>query len=326
MTGRFFVGMAKTIAGNRGAGSLEWRALRTLLAIALLAAAACGKPPKKSGQNACDGATPPANDASRHLVSGGLTRVYRVHYPPSYDDHHPTPLVLDFHGLTMDKDGEAWLSHTPQKADSAGFIDVLADGVGNSWNAGDGCCDPAEQQGVNDVQFVSDLLDELERDYCVDARRVYVTGFSNGGFLANRLACDLSGRIAAIAPVAGVNPRTNAECKPSRPVPVLHFHGDADPIVPYAGGGGFVGAQQSVDDWAARDGCDATAATTFQKGDATCVTRTRCSGGAEVTLCTIANGGHTWPGGSPMPVLGNTSTDLSATDAMWTFFAAHPLP
>jgi polyhydroxybutyrate depolymerase len=149
---------------------------------------------------------------------------------------------------------------------------------------------------------------------------------SNGGFLSHRLGCELSTRIAAIAPVAGV--MGIPTCTPARPVPVMHFHGTLDPLVPYSGGSplGFPSVPVTNDGWAARNACTGSAQQTYQKGDATCMTHDQCAGGVSVTLCTIDGGGHTWPGGLPVPVLGKTSTDISATDAMWDFFQKYKLP
>ena len=210
------------------------------------------------------------------------------------------------------------------ETDSAGFIAVHPQGTGNpaSWNAG-ACCSPANDNMVDDVGFVRAMLDKLELDLCVDNARIYSTGMSNGGFLSHRLACELSDRIAAVAPVAGVNGVMT--CTPKRPISVMHFHGTADPLVSYTGSNGLPGAEQTVSDWAMRDHCTDSPLESFRKGDSHCITYKKCDGGAEVILCTVDNGGHTWPGGTAIPGLGNTTTDLSATDAMWDFFLRHPM-
>src|SRR6185312_9540613 len=125
-----------------------------------------------------------------------------------------------------------------------------------------------------------------------------------------------------VAGVLGV-----ATCNPSRPMPVMHFHGTQDPLVPWDGSTslGFISVMDSFHGWAMRDGCTGNAVVTYSQGDASCSTYQECAGGADVTLCTIEGGGHTWPGGTPVPSLGFTSTDINATDAMWTFFSAHHL-
>jgi polyhydroxybutyrate depolymerase len=144
---------------------------------------------------------------------------------------------------------------------------------------------------------------------------------------AHRLACERASTVAAIAPVAG--PLMLDGCAPSRAVPVLEFHGTADPVVPYDGGG--VASAGPVKDtiafWEKTDVCtDASASTVYMKGDTTCTAKTACAGGAAVELCTIALGGHQWPGGTSSGPYGNLSTDIDASAAMVDFFKAHPLP
>jgi polyhydroxybutyrate depolymerase len=311
----------------------------------VLALAACGRDPAAPGDDDDDGIADAAADASGAdapvaatctgksaqpldavwtLTHAGLPRSIRVHVPASYDPTHPTPVVMDFHGYTMTAQSQEDVSKLPAKADTAGFISVHADGTGapQGWNGG-ACCGTPATTNLDDVGFAMALLDELEARLCVDADRVYATGFSNGGFLSHRLACEAADRIAAIAPVSGVMGIDT--CAPSRPVPVMHFHGTSDTIVLYDGGGltGYRSAPATVADWAVRDGCTGEPVETFGQGDARCVTHATCAGGAEVTLCTITGGGHTWPGGGYFPG-GHISTDLSATDAMWDFFVAHP--
>jgi polyhydroxybutyrate depolymerase len=274
----------------------------------------------------CEGKSTQPLDSIWMIEHAGMTRTIRVHVPASYDPARPTPVVLDFHGYTMSAQAQEDMTRLPAKSDAAGFISVTPDGTGSlrGWNAG-ACCGTPAQTGLDDVGFVNLLLDQLEARLCVDTRRVFATGFSNGGFLSHRLACEASTRIAAIAPVAGM--MGIDDCNPTRAVPVLHFHGTADTIVPYAGGGasGFRSAADTDAGWAMRNGCDAATIETFARGDSRCVSHAGCDGGSEVTLCTITGGGHTWPGGGYFPG-GHITTDLSATDAMWAFFAAHPMP
>ncbi|HEY2748909.1 MAG TPA: PHB depolymerase family esterase [Polyangia bacterium] len=275
----------------------------------------------------CTGLSAPAMaDDTWTIMSGGLSRTAEVHVPSSYDPTVGMPLVLDFHGYSSNGTEEALLTLMNNKADAVGFISIHPEGTSSSWNAG-ACCGQAVTDMVDDIGFVKDLLDNAAGKLCVDTHRIYVTGMSNGGFLSNRIGCELADRIAAIAPVAGVDGMPT--CMPSRPMPVIHFHGTADPLVPYNGDAtmGFISVADDFAGWAMRDGCtDAMPATTFTNGDSSCASYLNCAGGAQVTLCTVQNGGHTWPGGTPVPSLGYTTTDLSATDAMWSFFQAHPLP
>lgn len=274
---------------------------------------------------ACTGKSSQPLDAIWTLTHSNLQRSIRVHVPASYDPTRPTPVVLDFHGYTMSAQSQEDMTRLSEKSDEAGFIAVHADGTGSprAWNGGD-CCGTPASTGLDDVGFVMALIDELEARLCVDPARVYATGFSNGGFLSHRLACERADRIAAIAPVAGVMGIDS--CTPSRPVPVMHFHGTSDNIVPYNGGGftGYRSAPITVAEWAARNSCAGPAVETFANGDSRCMTHENCAGGVEVTLCTITGGGHTWPGGAYFPG-GHITMDLSATDAMWDFFVAHPL-
>ena len=268
----------------------------------------------------------PDSDVGYTLVHDGLERQYRLHLPEGYD-RAPTPLVFNFHGFTSSPTAQEYYSVMDETADREGFAVVYPQGTGApaSWNAG-ACCGSAVADEVDDVGFVSAMIDAIGESVCLDHARVYSTGLSNGGFLSYRLACELSDRIAAIAPVAGVMGMET--CEPSRAVPVLHFHGTADALVPYDGGGatGFPSVDATVSDWAERDGCTGDPVVTFEDGDARCEAWSGCDQGSAVELCTIDGGGHTWPGGRVPAVVGVTSDDLSASERMWDFFAAHPLP
>ena len=278
---------------------------------------------------ACTGKPALAGDLEWTLASGGHDRTFHVHGPPSYDPAKPAPAVLNFHGYTSDGLQHAAYTGMLRKSDEAGFIAVHGEGVGSkqSWNAG-ACCGEAQASNVDDVALVRQLLDELEAKLCVDDKRIFATGLSNGGFLSHRLACEVADRIAAIAPVAGV--LGVPSCAPSRPVPVMHFHGTYDTLVPYGGVDDgqrkFPSVEATVDGWAQRDGCTDEARTIVDRDDVTCTTRDACAAGAEVTLCTVDGGGHTWPGAIPFPVLGKTTQAIRATDAMWEFFQRHPMP
>jgi polyhydroxybutyrate depolymerase len=285
------------------------------------APASDARPPSTS----CTGKTAQPLDSTWTVPSGGQNRAMNVHVPASYDPSVPTPVVFDFHGYTSDAAQEDILTHMNQKADSAGFVSVHANGIANSWNAG-ACCGTAASTHVDDVGFVSAAIDALEAKLCVDTHRVFATGMSNGGFLSQRLGCELSDRIAAIAPVAGV--LGVPTCNPSRPVAVMEFHGTADTLVPYNGNPSinYPPVPDTFAGWAKRDGCTGSPVQTYSKGDTQCQTYQTCAAGVTVTLCTVTGGGHTWPGGTPVPFLGHTTTDISATDAMWDFFKTQPLP
>ncbi len=275
----------------------------------------------------CSGKSAQPRDAVWTIDAGGLQRVVNVHVPASYDPSHGVPLVLDFHGFTSDSVQEIILSRTDAKSDAVGFISMhpLGVGVPRSWNAG-ACCGYAAMAHVDDIAFVRALLDTAAAKLCIDPHRIYATGMSNGAFFSHRIACELGDRFAAVAPVAGTLGMPT--CTPVRPMPVMAFNGTADLLVPYNGDPvlGFPPVLDTFHGWAMRDGCTGNPVVTFEHGDARCETFEQCTAGATVTQCTIEGGGHTWPGGLPVPALGYTSNDISATDAMWTFFAAHPLP
>jgi len=266
--------------------------------------------------------------------SGGKKRTALVHVPDKYDPTQGAMLVLDFHGFMSAGWQEALLTRMSQESDQRGFIVAYPEGISASWNAGD-CCGTAWTDAVDDVKFVRDLLDHLEQKWCIDKKRIYATGMSNGGFFSHRLACDASDRIAAVAPVAGVLGIAPEKCNPSRPVPMIDFHGSADGMVPYDGGTPLVpqlglglvfrSVPETMDFWHKKNGCSAFEQVIYEAGDARCVRWADCKGGVDTVHCRIEGGGHTWPGGLAIPA-GKTSKDISATTTMLDFFEAHPMP
>lgn len=264
---------------------------------------------------------------TRTLEHDGETRTFHVHIPPSYQSGVPMPVVFNFHGRTPVAFGEAStqqqsVSKLYAKGDEAGFIVVNPQGLSEAngeqtWNAGQ-CC--TADSSRDDVGFVEAMLDVLATTLCVDERRVYSAGLSNGGMMSHRLACELSDRFAAIAPVAAYNGA--GACNTARPVPVISFHGTDDPLVAY----GL--AVLANDGWVERNGCNPEPQETFRNGDSHCDTYAGCNGGAEVVFCTVDGGGHTWPGGLDLSSFGfgKTTQDLSANDAMWELFERHALP
>jgi polyhydroxybutyrate depolymerase len=147
------------------------------------------------------------------------------------------------------------------------------------------------------------------------------------------LACQLADRIAAVGSVSGAYLLPLDECRPARPVPLIAFHGTADPIVSYAGGPSaafalpFPAVPEWIAAWAGRHGCAAIPVPLPARGEASGVQYTGCQGGADVTFYTIQGGGHAWPGSDPLPpfIVGHTTQDIDATAMMWAFFSQHPL-
>ena len=277
---------------------------------------------------------------SRSIDLGGLKRSYVVHVPKHHGENATVPVVLALHGATMNGPMMAWFTDLNHKADDAGFIAVYPNGTGKRsslfWNGGK-CCGSAVKENVDDVGFIDALLDDLMRSYPVDARRVYVTGMSNGGIMAYRLGAELSHRIAAIAPVAGSMGTEIISLH--RPVSVLHFHGTKDEFLPFEGGKGpksvtgthFLSVDQSIGVWVKANGCDEPPRVELlsKSGDEMTVTRKTYGpgrDGAEVVLVAIEGGGHTWPGKkSPAKILGKSAMNISANDLMWEFFQRHEL-
>ena len=158
---------------------------------------------KPSSKNQCAGKSNKTGISRINTWSNGLLRTARVYVPKSIKKNKPSMVVLNIHAFLATPLMQETLTHMHTVADEKGFIVVSPGGVANSWNGGN-CCGTSFFDLVDDVKFISDLLDNIESTYCVDKKRVFATGMSNGAFLTHRLGCELSHRIAAIAPVAGV--------------------------------------------------------------------------------------------------------------------------
>ena len=278
--------------------------------------------PDAPAATACSGKSAQPSNATWQIAG----RDVEVHVPASYDPTRPTPIVINIHGLSSSGNDQAELTHMIAASDAHGFIAIHPDGTGSprGWNGGD-CCNPAAASNVDDTAFFAAVLDEAEAKLCADVDRVYAIGMSNGGFMANRLGCELSDRLAAIGAVSGVLGIDS--CTPSRPMPVFHVHGTSDFIIPFGGGGvnGNISVEDSIAGWVARNHCTAAPVETYDHGDAICTTVGGCDGGADVVLCTIDGGGHQWPSGESTGLFnGKLSDDLDTTEAAWTFFQAHP--
>lgn len=252
------------------------------------------------------------------LVLRNYPRWFHVHIPPSYRSGVPMALVFNLHGLGSDLAQQKTLSAMSTKADEAGFIVVYPQAGASVWNINAG------EIGDIDVNFFREMIVYLERKLSIDPTRIYVTGFSNGGGMAHRLACDLSDRIAAIAPVAGAH-LPDEPCQPERPVPVLAIHGAADNIVPYVHEKLGHNIPQWAADWAARNGCDPTPS--FQEHDGISVkTWQHCDSSATVIVYLLEGVGHTWPGSPIGDLWGPNTQDFAANDVIWEFFQEHPMP
>lgn len=260
-------------------------------------------------------------DSMLSIHSAGLTRTFLVHLPPSYGTQFQA-LVINYHGYDNTAQRTAQHTNMGAEADKAGFILVFPQAVDSppSWDAGIGHYGPTGD--ADDVQFTRDLISYMEHNYCVDTHRIYVTGYSEGGGMAYRLACELSQQIAAFATVEGAFYHVPGGCNPSRPVPFLEIHGQADQLAPYGGnpGLGMASVQTILNLWLGIDQCQNTSKVIFQKADVTGIEWPDCAPGTGVEHYRISDGGHTWPGSSPQPSLGFTTQTIDANVVIWNFF------
>ena len=282
------------------------------------------------------------------LVHDGLTRKYKAHVPPNYDKNTKTPVVIYIHGGGGSSEGSK-NDGLYAYSDKYDFILLSPAGTGVLkdrllvWNLGPYLINGniqnhpnyASEHNTDDIGFLSKMIDDVKNKFNVDENCIYATGISQGGMMSYRLACELSDKIAAIAPVAP--PAGPMNCAPSRPVPAMHIHGTADPCAPFNGGmsGGCLGtekelfqsAQEMVDRWKEINKCSAGSATVYQKGNAICVSYRQCQGSSEVEFCTVEGMGHTYPSGwqyLPVRTVGPVSYDISF-DQIWDFFRKHPI-
>jgi polyhydroxybutyrate depolymerase len=287
---------------------------------------------------------PEAGDAN--IFVNGQARSYRIFEPSpaqSAGADSQFPLVLAFHGGGGTAAGMQILTGLDTLAEREGFFVAYPQGLNNNWNDGR----PGINENVDDVEFVRMLLDELLAKHRIDANRICATGISNGGHFCHRLAFDLPGRFAAIAPVAAALSTTLA-ARPHSPSPiaVLMIFGDADPIAPYGGGtirvgtlverGEMLSVRDAARYWAAANGATAEPEVSYEPDtaadDGTRARREVFSpefGGPSVVVLTIEGGGHTWPGGVqylPEAVIGRTSRDLSAGEVIWDWFRDQQFP
>ncbi|NGY05109.1 alpha/beta hydrolase family esterase [Solimonas terrae] len=264
------------------------------------------------------------------FTDGGATRRFLVVRPEPANSGAAAFMML--HGSGGTPEAQANLTSIGNAVVADGFWAVLPESLDNEWND-----NPGYSTGVDDVGFNAKVIDIVTGYLHLDAKRVFVSGLSDGAFMAERLGCELSDRIAAVALVAGtMSNGLSSACEPATPRPIMFIDGTADPIVPYDGGRlGVMSAPDAFSFWLSRHNC--TASSTMNTAlpdvanDGTTISVARnagCGSGGEVRLYTVTNGGHTWPGGSqylPESMIGKTSADMNANDEIWSFFSAHPL-
>ena len=243
------------------------------------------------------------------LMSGQRQRSYRLFVPPGYDGRQRLPLVLDLHGSGGNAAGQARTSGLETLSTSERFLVATLEADGGRWNV------PVQQNRPDDVVYVGDVIAHVASRVCTDNARVYATGFSGGGRMSSLLGCAMGSRLAAIAPVSGL--RFPSPCSGS-PVPVLTFHGLADPQNPYDGHASGRGAEweESVPDalagWARRNSCKGDVVLEDPPGPLSTMRYAGCADGAEVRMIRIDGLGHRW-----------TREEVDTTAVMWQFFKSH---
>ena len=270
----------------------------------------------------------------RTMLAGGLTREYRLYVPAIYTrTTGAVPLLLNLHGYGSNNQEQENYGDFRPIADTANFLVVHPNGTIDAANKRNWNTFGPRGSGVDDVAFISTLIDTLARRYRIDLNRVYSTGMSNGGFMSYELACQLGNRIAAIASVTGsMTAGRLVGCTSGRPVPVLEIHGTADNTVPYNGGTAlqFVAIPTLLNSWVQRNGCNPTPTVTavpdISTADGCTAERSVWAGGrngSEVEHFRIIGGGHTWPGSAF--VVGVTNQDISASREVWRFVRRYRL-
>lgn len=307
---------------------------------------------------ACGGNDSSDASSQRQVVveQTGATRSYQFYLPASAQQASPVPLVLLYHGGFGSPESILNASDMKAKARAEGFALATLKAVNGLWNAGHEGNGTLRGRDVNDVAYTKTVISQLNKTENIDLDRVYAVGFSMGGAMVYRVACQLSERIAAITVVSGYSSQTQGAvglnkiypCDQStlaHPMPILHIHGLADQCVKYKGGigEGFnktrpnsvfrTSVRTTIKRWSERNGCLVQSRPPLNPGTG-CIARRRCNTNSVVKLCTIKEHGHVWPGDARYrPVIkeqcGGTQTggigDTNATDRFWNFVKDYSL-
>lgn len=268
------------------------------------------------------------------IVSSGVTRRYLLYVPKAYDRSKPTSLVISLHPAATWPAVEMAISRWNELADEHGFIVVYPEGTGaffGGLSPGPQVFPMGPRSLGQDVKFISDLIDKLETEYLIDPSHIYADGMSNGGGMAFALSCKLSDRIAAVGAVAASQTLEWDRCGDSKPVPTVAFHGTADRAAPYQGGSSPIapGSFPNIQEWSARvarrNQCKGDPIDTQISPSVHRLAYTNCRENADVVLYTVQGGGHTWPGGKPLPewIVGRTTREINASTVMWEFYCEH---
>jgi polyhydroxybutyrate depolymerase len=281
---------------------------------------------------------PPGDHEFSITSANGLVYRYVLVVPNSVAPGKKAPLALVWHALWSSPEETRGLTHIDATMASNGTISVHPRSPDQSWDVGTCCTGIVLGKRRDETVFVRELLADVESKVCVDTRRVYTSGFSNGGMISQMLACKMADVFAAAAPMGSTLTIPPGECHPSRPVPIYMINGTADPLVGYSAvslSGGLT-VEDSFATWAERNGCTGSPQSTLQQGKATCRTYSECGADAEVTLCSVEGMGHCMPGMKKessancltknLIPLGPPSDDIDGIDLAAQFLARHSLP
>ena len=265
------------------------------------------------------------------MIHDNLEREYILYIPNSYTGNESVPLVLNLHGYTSNAGEQMIYSNLVEVADTANFLLVHPMGTTNEFN--EPFWNSWEIAEVDDIGFLSSLIDYLATEYNIDLNRVYSTGMSNGGYMSYTLACRLSEKIAAIASVTGsMYVNQPLLCNPEHPIPVMQIHGTMDLTVPYIGSLNSESIDDVISYWVSFNQCSPNYSfSTLPDINTTdlCYAEhyvySNGNNGSSVELYKIVNGGHTWPG-AYIPLTGiNTNQDFSASEKIWQFFSKYDI-
>jgi polyhydroxybutyrate depolymerase len=268
---------------------------------------------------------------NKSMTVDGLVRTYTLNLPPTYYEKSNLPLVIALHGGGGSAEQAESAYGLTEKANSEIFVIVYPEGVqsdgilrARTWNAGT-CCDYAVEKNINDVNYISIMIDELLKNYKINPKKVYVTGMSNGAILSYRLACEIPNKITAIAAVSG--PMSLKEvCKSGKQIPILHLHSMLDQKVPVNGGTGIAGNTfpaviAGLNTWSKINECKTLAKVIRDDSKYKLTQWLDCKNNAIITYYLTKDGGHSWPGSVKIrPAADEPSAVINANDVIFDFF------
>lgn len=274
----------------------------------------------------------------------GTKRSYLVYLPANYNNNDPVPVLFHLHGGGGTARGTIRLTYGKfnELADEYGFIVVYPNALKRNWNDGRIVNMKPGQEYVDDVGFISEIIETLKNTYQVDPNRIFTTGMSNGGFMSARLLCDRADLFRGGAVLtATLSANYLPKCNPEKPIAVLVMNGTDDPLLPYNGGqvkvlkksrGEIVSTETFINFWKEQNGCMQLFSTIdlpdTDKNDGTTVTieeYASCDDEGALKLYRINGGGHTWPGGRQYlfkSIIGYTSREINACEVIWNFFSS----